>query len=167
MRNITFLFIFFSSSLFAVDKFFLECSNKKADEEDIQKVFFFNKIKRFTGYYAIYKDDFMVNFDRVPINISANYNKCRFQKDQNNEYSFRCNSEWTWNDKKEHGVIIQKQTLDLYRQMTTSRYGYTYYTQMECKKGDVKEAEMYKKQFEQEVKLIKEKINKGNPNNQI
>ena len=29
--------------------------------------------------------------------------------------------------------------------MTTSRYGYTYFTQMECKKGDVKEAEMYKK----------------------
>ena len=51
--------------------------------------------------------------------------------------------------------------------MTTSRYGYTYFTQMECKKGDVKEAEMYKKRLEQEVKFIKEKINKGNPNNQI
>ena len=86
---------------------------------------------------------------------------------ENNEYSFSCNSEWNWNDKKEHGVTIQKQTLNLYRQMTTLRYGYPYFTQMECKKGDVKEAETYKKQFEQEVRLIKEKINKGNPNNQI
>ena len=167
MKKILFLTILFTSNIFAIDKFYLECSNIKADEEDIQKVYFFNKIKRFTGYYSIYKNDFVVNFDRVPINISANQNKCKFKSDKNNEYYFQCNSEWTWGDKNEHTVGIQKQSLQLYRVMTTARYGYQYITQMECKKGDIKDAEKTKKQFEQEVNLIKEKIKKGNPNNQI
>ena len=167
MKKILFLIIFFTSNTFAIDKFYLECSNTKADEEDIQKVYFFNKIKRFTGYYSIYKDDFVVNFDRVPINISANQNKCKFKSDKNNEYYFQCKSEWTWGDKSEHTVGIQKQSLELYRVMTTARYGYPYITEMECKKGDIKDAEKTKKQFEQEVKTIKEKITKGNPNNQI
>jgi len=38
---------------------------------------------------------------------------------------------------------------------------------MECKKGDVKIAEKTKKKLEEEVKLIKDYIKKGNPNNQI
>ena len=167
MKKILFLIIFFTSNTFAIDKFYLECSNTKADEEDIQKVYFFNKIKRFTGYYSIYKDDFVVNFDRVPINISANQNKCKFKSDKNNEYYFQCKSEWTWGDKSEHTIGIQKQSLELYRVMTTARYGYPYITEMECKKGNIKDAEKTKKQFEQEVKIIKEKIKKGNPNNQI
>ena len=163
----TLIIIFFTSNTFAIDKFFLECSNTKANEEDIQKVYFFNNIKRFTGYYSTYKDDFVVNFDRVPINISANQNKCKFKSDKSNEYYFQCKSEWTWGDKSEHTVGIQKQSLELYRVMTTSRYGYQYITEMECTKGDIKVAEQYKKRFEKEFKSIKEKIKKGNPKNQI
>ena len=157
----------FNANTFAIDKFFLECSNTKANEEDIQKVYFFNKIKRFTGYYSTYKDDFLVNFDRVPINISTNRNKCKFKLDKNNEYYFQCKSEWTWGDKSEHTVGIQKQSLELYRIMTRARYGNLYITEMECKKGDLKIAEKTKKKLEEEVKLIKDYIKKGNPNNQI
>ena len=88
MKKILLLTILFTSNTFAIDKFFLECSNTKANEEDIQKVYFFNKIKRFTGYYSTYKDDFVVNFDRVPINISANQNKCKFKSDKSNALEF-------------------------------------------------------------------------------
>tara|TARA_B100000767_G_scaffold274688_1_gene308517 strand:- start:1847 stop:2362 length:516 start_codon:yes stop_codon:yes gene_type:complete len=157
----------FSVNLYAIDKFFLECTNTKADEENIQKVYFFNKIKRFTGYYPVYKEGLKVNFDDVPIDITTNYNKCRFNSDKNNEYYFKCNSEWSWNDKKDHTIAIQKQSLDLYRVMTTFRYGYQYITEMECNKGNIKDAEMYKKRFENEVKSIKEIIKKGNPKNKI
>ena len=157
----------FSVNLYAIDKFFLECTNTRADEEDIQKVYFFNNIKRFTGYYPEYKEGLKVNFDNVTIDITTNYNNCRFNSDQNNEYYFKCNSEWSWDKKNEHAIAIQKQSLNLYRVMTTSRYGYTVIDEMECKKGNIKDAEIYKKQFEKEVKTIKEKIKKGNPKNKI
>ena len=79
------LMVFGSFGAFAADKFFLECTNTLAEEEDIQKVYFFNKIKRFTGYYPTYKDGFKVNFDNVPIEMDTNSNKCKFKSDKNNE----------------------------------------------------------------------------------
>ena len=161
------LMVFGSFGAFAADKFFLECTNTLAEEEDIQKVYFFNKIKRFTGYYPTYKDGFKVNFDNIPIEMDTNSNKCKFKSDKNNEYYFACKSEWVWGDESEHTIGINKTSLNLYRVMTTSSYGYQYITSMKCKKGDVKEAEIQKKKFEQKIKSIKKNIKKGNPENQI
>lgn len=175
MKKILLLTILFTSNTFAIDKFFLECSNDKEandisilfrSEEDLEKVYFFNQINGFTGYYSTYKEGFVIYFDNFPINISANQHECKFESDIRGEYYFQCKSELTWfgGNKSKHKVEIQKQSLELYREMEDwSKYGHY----MKCTKGDLEVAEQYIRRFEKEFNSIKEKIEKGNPNNQI
>ena len=170
----TLIIIFFTSNTFAIDKFFLECSNaKKVDdfilfknEEDVEKVYFFYQINGFTGYYSTYKEDFVIDFDNFLFNVSANQHECKFKLDEDGEYYFQCKSELTWfgGNKSKHKVRIQKQSLELNRELFDMNH-YTHF--MKCTKGDLEVAEQYIRRFEKEFNSIKEKIKKGNPNNQI
>ena len=156
MKHILLTLFFLSGNLFAIDKFALECINDTADE-DIKKIFFFNKIKRFTGYYSTF-DEQSLSSDGIEVKYTSERNKCKFDGDEDNRYFFNCKSDYVGFETRDNSVGIDQSSLVMLRSATSSKYGYPLLAKYSCKTLDTKKAEGLLKNFKQDKKNLDTEI---------
>ena len=150
------MLFFLSGNLFAIDKFALECINDTADE-DIKKIFFFNKIKRFTGYYSTF-DEQSLSSDGIEVKYTSERNKCKFDGDEDNRYFFNCKSDYVGFETRDNSVGIDQSSLVMLRSATSSKYGCPLLAKYSCKTLDTKKAEGLLKNFKQDKKNLDTEI---------
>lgn len=156
VKNILLTLFLLSGNLFAIDKFALECNNESTDD-DIKKIFFFNKIKRFTGYYSTF-DEQTLNSDGIKVKYTSERNKCKFDGDEGNRYFFNCKSDYVGFETRDNSVGIDQSSLVMLRSATTAKYGYPLLGGYSCKTLDTKKAEGLLKNFKQDKKNLDKEI---------
>ena len=161
MKKITSLFlclVFFIPDLFAIDSFALRCENNEKVDDDLKELYFFNKTKRFTGYYEI-KSNATLNISGIKVPYKSERHKCSYDGEERNRLFYNCESEYSGGfELPETGIGIDREKLVMIRSYTTSKYKYNGMQLFSCVKLTKDESEQKLNSFKQEKKDLNKKI---------
>ena len=162
LTSLFFCLVFFIPDLFAIDPFAIRCENNEKVNDDLKELYFFNKTKRFTGYYAI-KSNAILNISGIKVPYNSELNKCRYDGEETNRLFYNCESEYSGGYQlPETGVGIDRAELVLLRSYTTvgeiSNYKQSGMQIFFCAKLTKEESEQKLNSFKQEKKDLNKKI---------
>ena len=154
----------------ALDTFALKCENGDKTS-DIKELYFFYKVKRFTGYYSI-KENARLNISGTAIPYTSELNNCRYDGKERNRVFYNCTSEYTGGfEVPETGIGIDRENLTMLRSYTTSKYKISGLGIFSCVKLTKDESqsklESFKKEKKELNKRIKEAKKSANSRNKI
>tara|TARA_B100001029_G_C14840745_1_gene328216 strand:+ start:175 stop:693 length:519 start_codon:yes stop_codon:yes gene_type:complete len=146
-----------SGSVWSLDAFALKCENGDKTHH-IKELYFFYKIKRFTGYYSI-KENATLTISGIQVPYTSELNKCRYDGEERNRIIFDCKSEYSggW-EKPETGIGIDRGSLAMLRSYTTTKYNFEGLSIFGCLKLSKEEYLSKLESFKAEKKELNKRI---------